>query len=120
MKPAQLRGLLPYIPRFRDKTCILAVDGAVVTDDNFPNLLLHIAVLRSLNIRIVLVHGAAKQIADLAAERGVTASDFDGAGITGPTPLRDGVPELACTETAAGDRDPHLRPGELAMHEAPP
>lgn len=61
---------------------MLAVDGTIVTDDNFPNLLLDIAVLRSLNIRIILVHGAAKQIADLAAERGVVASDFDGAGIT--------------------------------------
>ncbi len=82
MKPTDLRGILRYIPRFREKTFILAVDGAIVTDDNFPNLLLDIAVLRSLNIRIVLVHGAAKQIADLAVERGVQASDFDGAGIT--------------------------------------
>ena len=39
----------------------IAVDGAIVTDDNFPNLLLDIAVLRSLNIRTVLVHGAALQ-----------------------------------------------------------
>lgn len=61
---------------------MLAVDGAIVTDDNFPNLLLDIAVLRSLNIRIILVHGAARQIADLALERGVQASDFDGAGVT--------------------------------------
>lgn len=67
---------------------MLAVDGAIVTDDNFPNLLLDIAVLRSLNIRIVLVHGAAKQIVDLAAERGVVASDFDGAGITDATTLQ--------------------------------
>lgn len=82
MKPTDLRGILRYIPRFREKVFVLAVDGTIVTDDNFPNLLLDIAVLRSLNIRIILVHGAAKQIADLAAERGVVASDFDGAGIT--------------------------------------
>ena len=67
---------------------MLALDGAIVTDDNFPNLLLDIAVLRSLNIRIVLVHGAARQIADLAAERGIVASDFDGAGITDATTLQ--------------------------------
>ena len=88
MKPTDLRGILRYIPRFREKTFVLALDGAIVTDDNFPNLLLDIAVLRSLNIRIVLVHGAARQIADLAAERGIVASDFDGAGITDATTLQ--------------------------------
>ena len=88
MKPTDLRGILRYIPRFREKTFIIAVDGAVVTDDNFPNLLLDIAVLRSLNIRIVLVHGAAKQIGALAAERNVTASNLDGAGITDAATLQ--------------------------------
>lgn len=82
MKPTDLRGILRYIPRFREKAFVLAIDGAIVTDDNFPNLLLDIAVLRSLNIRIVLVHGAARQVASLAEERGVTASNLDGIGIT--------------------------------------
>ena len=54
MKPTDLRGILQYIPRFREKTFILAVDGAIVTDENFANILLDIAVLRSLNIRVVL------------------------------------------------------------------
>jgi len=82
VKPTDLRGILRYIPRFREKVFILAIDGSIVTDDNFPNLLLDIAVLRSLNIRILLVHGAAKQIAALAVERGVKASNLDGTGIT--------------------------------------
>jgi amino-acid N-acetyltransferase len=82
VKPTDLRGILRYIPRFREKTFVVAVDGAIVTDDNFPNLLLDLAVLRSLNIRIVLVHGAAAQIEALAAERGVKASSLDGIGIT--------------------------------------
>jgi len=88
VKPTDLRGILRYIPRFREKTFIIAVDGAVVTDDNFPNLLLDTAVLRSLNIRIVLVHGAARQIASLAAERGVAASNLDGTGITDAATLQ--------------------------------
>ncbi|MEI6356862.1 MAG: amino-acid N-acetyltransferase, partial [Verrucomicrobiota bacterium] len=45
MKPTDLRGILRYIPRFREKTFVVAVDGAIVTDDNFPNLLLDLAVL---------------------------------------------------------------------------
>lgn len=91
MKPTDLRGILRYIPRFREKTFVVAVDGAVVTDDNFSNLLLDLAVLRSLNIRIVLVHGASAQIAALAAERGVTASNLDGAGVTDAATLQLGL-----------------------------
>ena len=52
-----LRGILQYVPQFREKTFILAIDGAVVADENFAALLLDVAVLRSLSIRVVLVHG---------------------------------------------------------------
>ncbi len=82
MKLTDLRGILQYIPQFREKTFILSVDGAIVTSENFANILLDVAVLRSLNIRVVLVHGAAAQIKALAEERKVKASDLDGAGIT--------------------------------------
>ena len=82
MKPTDLRGILRYIPQFRRKTFVISVDGAVVADDNFANLLLDVAVLRSLNIQVVLAHGAAAQIAKLAAKRSVTPSNLDGAGVT--------------------------------------
>jgi len=82
VKLTDLRGILQYIPQFREKTFILSVDGAIVTSENFANILLDVAVLRSLNIRVVLVHGAAAQIKALAEERKVKASDLDGAGIT--------------------------------------
>jgi amino-acid N-acetyltransferase len=82
VKLTDLRGILRYIPQFREKTFILGVDGAIVTDENFANILLDVAVLRSLNIRVVLVHGASAQIKALASERHARASDLDGAGIT--------------------------------------
>ena len=82
MKLTDLRGILQYIPRFREKTFILSIDGAIITDENFANILLDVAVLRSLNIRVVLVHGASAQIHALAEEQKVFASDLDGAGIT--------------------------------------
>ena len=88
MKPTDLRGILQYIPRFREKTFILAVDGAIVTDENFANILLDIAVLRSLNIRVVLVHGAAAQIKGLGEEQKVAASNLDGTGITDAATLK--------------------------------
>ena len=71
MKPTDLRGILQYIPKFRDRIFVISVDGAIVSDENFANLLLDFAVLRSLNIRVALVHGAASQIASMARERGI-------------------------------------------------
>ena len=82
MKPTDLRGILQYIPRFREKVFILAIDGAIVTDENFANILLDIAVLRSLNIRVVIVHGASAQIKSLGEEQKVQPSDLFGMGIT--------------------------------------
>jgi len=91
MKPTDLRGILHYIPQFRDKVFIIAIDGAVVADDNFGNLLLDVAVLRSLNIQIVIVHGAGQQIRQLSQQLNVAASDWDGAGITDAATLRLGI-----------------------------
>ena len=88
MKPTDLRGILQYIPRFREKTFIISVDGAIVTDENFANILLDIAVLRSLNIRVVICHGAAAQIRALAGQQGVKVSDSDGSGITDAETLK--------------------------------
>ncbi len=88
MKPTDLRGILQYIPRFREKTFIISIDGAIVTDENFANILLDVAVLRSLNIRVVLVHGASAQIKALAAEQKIKPSDLDGAGVTDAATLK--------------------------------
>ena len=82
MKPTDLRGILQYIPRFRERTFVLSLDGAIITDENFANILLDVAVLRSLNIRVALVHGASAQIRILAEQQKVTASDLDGTGVT--------------------------------------
>ena len=88
MKLTDLRGILQYIPQFREKTFILAIDGGIVTNDNFATLLLDVALLWSLNIRIVLVHGASAQIRTLAAEQHINASDFDGTGVTDASTLK--------------------------------
>jgi len=82
VKLTDLREILQYIPQFREKTFILAVDGGVVTDENFANILLDLAVLRSLNIRVVIVHGAAEQIKATAEKQGIQPSNLDGAGVT--------------------------------------
>src|SRR5436305_2415940 len=88
MKPTDLRGILQYIPRFREKTFIISIDVATVTDENFANILLDVNVLRSLNIRVAIVHGAAAQVQALAESQGIKPSDLDGAGITDAETLK--------------------------------
>ena len=88
MKVSDLRGILQYVPRFREKIFVVALDGEIVASPNFANILLDLAVLRSLSIKVILVHGAARQIAQLADERSVTISNSDGTGITDDATLK--------------------------------
>src|SRR5207253_1086704 len=71
-----------------DKVFVIAMDGAVVEDDNFGNLLLDIALLRSLRIGVALVHGAGQQVRRLALETGSTPSNIDGTGVTDAATLQ--------------------------------
>jgi amino-acid N-acetyltransferase len=109
VKPTDLRGILQYIPRFRERIFVISFDGAVVTDENFANILQDLAVLRSLNIRIVLAHGASAQIRQLAEEQGATASDLEGSGVTDAATLK-----LALT---AANRLTHEILEGLATHD---
>jgi len=88
MKVSDLRGILQYVPRFREKIFVVEIDGDVIASKNFGNILLDLAVLRSLNIKVVLVHGAALQIEALAAQRGVAISNCDGTGVTDEATLQ--------------------------------
>ena len=91
MKVSDLRGILQYVPRFRDRIFVVAIDGEVIGSSNFSNILLDLAVLRSLSIKVIIVHGASAQIARLAAERGLTLSNADGTGITDDLTLKIGI-----------------------------
>jgi amino-acid N-acetyltransferase len=88
MKVSDLRGILTYIPGFREKTFVIALDGAIIADDNFSNIMLDLAVLRSLSIRLVLVHGAAFQLKELSDHSGIPLSNADGTGITDEETLK--------------------------------
>jgi amino-acid N-acetyltransferase len=88
LRLTDLREILRYVPQFRDRLFVIALDGAVVEDDNFRNLLLDIALLRSLSIRVVLVHGAGFQVRRLAEMTGQTPSNVDGTGITDAVTLQ--------------------------------
>src|SRR5439155_27259153 len=83
-----LHEILRYVKQYRDKVFVIAYDGAIVEHDNFRNLLLDLALLRSLRIGVTLVHGASHQVGKLAEQRGITPSNLDGAGVTDDATLQ--------------------------------
>lgn len=82
IKPTDLRGILKYVPRFQGQIFIIAIDGSIVADENIGNLLVDIAVLRSLGIKVVLVHGIGHQITELSVARNIPITNVDGSGVT--------------------------------------
>src|SRR5579871_479584 len=88
LRLTDLREILRYVPRFRDKVFVIAMDGAIVEDENFGNLLLDIALLRSLRIAVALVHGAGHQIRRLAQQTDRVPSNIDGTGVTDAVTLQ--------------------------------
>lgn len=95
IKPTDLRGILKYVPMFRDHVFVVSVDGSLVAHENFQNVLLDLAVLRSLNIKVVLVHGIGQQLQTIADQKGIRITDAHGEFTTDQTTL-----DLA-TEAAA-------------------
>ncbi len=81
IKPTDLRGILKYVPRFQGQTFVIALDGIIVADENFSNILIDLAVLRSLGIKIILVHGIGHQIEELAKTRKIPITDIQGTGV---------------------------------------
>lgn len=108
IKPTDLRGILKYVPRYQDQIFVIAIDGAIVADENFGNILLDVAVLRSLGIKVVIVHGIGRQIEELSALRKVTITDSIGTGVTD-------APTLDLAIRAAG-RVTHLVLEELSQN----
>ena len=56
MEFGDLRGILHYVPQFRNKLFVIKIDGSVVHSDNFSNVVLDLAVLNSLKINFIIVH----------------------------------------------------------------
>ena len=64
------RQTSPYIHKHRGKTFVIAIDGDTVAHTNFHRTIHDIALLQSLGIRIVLVHGGRTQIDQRIAQTG--------------------------------------------------
>lgn len=82
------RNSAPYINAHRGKTFVLMFGGEAVNHDNFRNIIHDIALLHSLGIKLVLVHGARPQIDENLIEYGLETPFHDGLRVTTREALR--------------------------------
>lgn len=61
----------PYINAHRGKTFVLMLSGDAIAEPNFANIVHDIALLSSLGVRLVLVHGSRPQIEERMKARGL-------------------------------------------------
>ena len=52
----------PYIHNHRDKTFVIAISGEIITHPRFTKILKDIAILTTLGVQVILVHGARPQL----------------------------------------------------------
>jgi amino-acid N-acetyltransferase len=71
------RASAPYIHAHRGSTCVIMFGGEAVNHEGFAHMIHDIALLNSLGVRLVLVHGARPQIDNQLKTLGLE-SDFSG------------------------------------------
>jgi amino-acid N-acetyltransferase len=92
---AWVRQAAPYIHAFRGKTFVIAFGGEVLESDAAQKLIHDIALLDSMGIHLVLVHGARPQIDAEMQARGLTPRFHNGLRVTD-------AETLACVKRAMG------------------
>lgn len=90
-----LRDAAPYIHAHHGRTFVIAFGGEAAACPHFPALLYDVALLRSLGVRLVLVHGARPQIDARLAQAGLQTQFHKGQRVTDEA-------ALACVKDAVG------------------
>ncbi|MEQ9736527.1 MAG: amino-acid N-acetyltransferase, partial [Algiphilus sp.] len=90
-----LRAAAPYVHAHRGRVFVVCFGGEAATADDFDALIYDIALLHSLGVRLVLVHGARPQIHDEIERSGLTPR------ISGNLRVTD-RPTLDCVMRAVG------------------
>ncbi len=90
-----LRSSAPYVHAHRGRTFVIDFGGSAAEDANFRSLLYDIALLNSMGVRVVLVHGARPQIERRLASAGVEPRMVDGVRVTDAA-------ALSCVKEAVG------------------
>ncbi|MDR2876472.1 MAG: amino-acid N-acetyltransferase [Chromatiales bacterium] len=89
------RASAPYIHAFRGQTFVIVFGGEIIAEQRFVELAHDIALLHSLGIRLVLVHGSRPQIEQRLHARGGENQYLGGLRVTDEE-------ALACVKEAAG------------------
>mgnify|MGYP001813007029 FL=1 len=76
------RNTAPYINAHRGKTFVLMFGGEVAQHENFATLIHDIALLNSLGVRLVLIHGSRPQIDQRLERAGLESAFHQGMRIT--------------------------------------
>ncbi|MCW8332355.1 amino-acid N-acetyltransferase [Vibrio paucivorans] len=76
------RQSAPYVNAHRGKTMVIMLGGEAVADNNFTNIISDLALLHSLGVKIVLVHGARPQINQILQANAHTTPYHKGVRIT--------------------------------------
>lgn len=90
-----LRAGAPYIHAHHGRSFVIAFGGEAARAPGFEALIYDIALLHSLGVRLVLVHGARPQIDDALAEAGIDTPMVEGVRVTG-------AEALPCVKRAVG------------------
>ena len=89
------RSVAPYIHKFRNQTFVVGVCGEAIAAGKLPHLAQDLAMVQSMGVRIVLVHGFRPQVNEQLHAKGHAARYSHGMRIT------DEV-ALDCAQEAAG------------------
>ena len=89
------RSVAPYIHKFRNQTFVVGIAGEAIAAGKLPHLAQDLAMIQSMGVRIVLVHGFRPQVNEQLRAKGHTPRYSHGIRIT------DEV-ALDCAQEAAG------------------
>jgi amino-acid N-acetyltransferase len=78
------RSSSTYINAHRGKTFVVLLSGEALEDDNLSNIIFDLSLLRSLGIKLVLVHGSRPQISDSLKAAGLASHYHRDLRITEP------------------------------------
>jgi amino-acid N-acetyltransferase len=97
---AALRGAAPYVHAHRGRVFVVAFGGEAALRPDFDRLIYDVALLHSLGVKLVLVHGARPQIDARLREKGLKTRHHNGVRVTDPASLecvREAVGSLRMT-----------------------
>jgi amino-acid N-acetyltransferase len=92
---AALRGSAPYVHAHNGRVFVIAFGGEAAERPDFDQLIYDVALLHSLGVKLVLIHGARPQVDTELSVRDISSDYVDGLRVT------DG-PALDCVMAAVG------------------